>query len=94
VNILVVPNLSVRLECFMSIIAVMGWSCSFCILIGGFGSSGILIGGMISGIGVWRKFWLGRFLISGSSVNAYWCMLHGVGMLLHNLWCRIGVTQF
>jgi hypothetical protein len=26
---------------------------------------------------VWRKFWLGRFMISGSSVKACWCMLHG-----------------
>ena len=31
---------------------------------------------MISGSGVWRKFWLGRFMISGSNVNVYWCMLH------------------
>jgi hypothetical protein len=42
----------------------------------GFGSSSILIGGVISGSGVCRKFWLGRFMISGSSVNAFWCMLH------------------
>ena len=73
VNILVVPNLFVHLECFMSMICVMGWSCRFCILIGGFGGSSIFIGGMIFGNGVWRKFWLGWFLIYGRSVNACWC---------------------
>jgi hypothetical protein len=77
VNILVVSSLSVLLECFMAVIAVMGYSSSFCILLGGFGSFGMLIGGMVSGNGVWRKFWLGRFMISGSSVKACWCMLHG-----------------
>jgi hypothetical protein len=49
---------------------VDGVSCSFCILLGGFGSSGMLVGGLISGNGVWRKFWLGQFMISGSRVNA------------------------
>jgi hypothetical protein len=29
----------------------------------------MLIGGLSSGSGVWRKFWLGRLMISGSSVN-------------------------
>jgi hypothetical protein len=28
----------------------------------------MLIGGIISGNGLWRKFWLGRFITSGSSV--------------------------
>jgi hypothetical protein len=30
----------------------------------------MLTGGMVSGNGVWRKFWLRRFMISGSSINA------------------------
>jgi hypothetical protein len=60
-NILVVPNLSLHLECFVSMIAMMGKSCNFCILLGGFGDSGRLVGGMIS----------------GSSVKTCWCMLHG-----------------
>jgi hypothetical protein len=76
-NILVVPNLSLHLECFVSMIAMMGKSCNFCILLGGFGDSGILVGGMISGNGVWRKCWLGWLMISGSSVKTCWCMLHG-----------------
>jgi hypothetical protein len=54
VNSLVVPNLSVRLECFMSIISVIGYTRRFCILMGDFGRSGMLIGGMIFGGGVWR----------------------------------------
>jgi hypothetical protein len=37
----------------------------------------MLIGGLITGSGVWMKFWLGRFMISGSSINVCWCMLHG-----------------
>jgi hypothetical protein len=37
----------------------------------------MLAGGLISGSGVWRKLWLGWLMISRSSVNAYWCMLHG-----------------
>jgi hypothetical protein len=37
---------------------------------GGSGGSGVLIGGLISGNGVWRKFWLGRLMIFGSSMNA------------------------
>ena len=53
-NILVVPNLSVRLECFMSIISMMQYSHRFCILLGGFGNSSMLIGGMILGSGVWK----------------------------------------
>ena len=36
-----------------------------------------MIGGMISRSEMWKKFWLGRFIISRSSVNACWCMLHG-----------------
>jgi hypothetical protein len=75
----------------MAMIAVMGYSCSFCILLGSFG---IMIGGMISGSEMWKKFWLGRFIISGSSVNACWCSCMEVGMLLYSLWCKIGVMRF
>jgi hypothetical protein len=31
----------------------------------------MLIGRLISRNGVWRKFWLGRLMIFGNSVNAY-----------------------
>jgi hypothetical protein len=61
-----VLSLSVLLECFLSMIAVRGFLHSF----GGSGGSGVLIGGLISGNGVWRKFWLGRLMIFGSSMNA------------------------
>ena len=44
--------MSMRLECFMSIMFVMRKSCRFCILLGGFGGSGVLIGGIVSGNGV------------------------------------------
>jgi hypothetical protein len=30
----------------------------------------MLIGGLISDCRVWRKFWLGQFMISRSSMNA------------------------
>jgi hypothetical protein len=36
-----------------------------------------MIGGMITRAGMWRKFWLGWFMSSGSSVNVCCCMLHG-----------------
>jgi hypothetical protein len=29
----------------------------------------MLIGGLTSGNGIWKKLWLGRLMISGSSVN-------------------------
>jgi hypothetical protein len=58
VNILMVPSLSFRLECFLPVMAAIGLSCSFCIFFGGFGSSGMLIGMLISGNGIWVKFWL------------------------------------
>jgi hypothetical protein len=77
VKYLMVPNLSVHLEIFLSVIAMIGKSCRFCILLGGFGSSGVLIGGLVSGSGVWRKFWLGRFMKSGCNVDVCGCMLHG-----------------
>jgi hypothetical protein len=37
----------------------------------------VLVGGLVSVSGVWRKFWLGRFMISGCNVNVCGCMLHG-----------------
>ena len=52
VNILVVPRVCVRLECFMSTMSLMGYSCRFCILLRDFGSSGMLVGGISSGNGV------------------------------------------
>jgi hypothetical protein len=64
-----VPSLFVRLEFFLSMIAVRGYSCNFCILLGGLGSSRMLIRGLTSRNGVWRKFWLGRLMISRSSMN-------------------------
>ena len=76
-NILVVSNFSLRLEFLTSIMLVIWYSCRFCILIGGFGSSGVLIGGVISGNGLWRKYWFGLFLTSRSSVYVCWCILHG-----------------
>jgi hypothetical protein len=69
VNFLMVTRFSVRLEFFLSMIAVRGYSCNFCILLGGFQSSRMLIGGLTCRNGVWRKFWLGRLMISGSSMN-------------------------
>ena len=51
-NILGVPKLSVCLVCFMSMMFIMGYSCRFCILLGGFGGSGVLVGGIIFENGV------------------------------------------
>jgi hypothetical protein len=35
----------------------------------------MLIRGLFSGSGLWKKFWLGWFMIFGSSVYDCWCML-------------------
>jgi hypothetical protein len=68
VNTLVVPNLSFLLDSFVFVMVVMGKFCNFCILLGDFGGSCMSAIGIFSGSGLWWKFWLGQFAISGSSV--------------------------
>jgi hypothetical protein len=53
VNILVVPNLSFLLDCFVFVMVEMGKSCNFCILLGGFGGSCMSAMGLFSGSGLW-----------------------------------------
>jgi hypothetical protein len=45
--------------------------------LGGFGSSCMVVMGLFSRRGIWKKFWLRRFMISGSSVFVCWCILQG-----------------
>jgi hypothetical protein len=53
VNILVVPNLSFLLDCFVFVMVVMGKSCNFCIPLGGLGDSCMSAMGLFSGRGLW-----------------------------------------
>jgi hypothetical protein len=50
---LVVPNLSFLLDCFVFVMVVMGKSCNFCILLGGFGGSCMSATGLFSGRRLW-----------------------------------------